>query len=231
MGEMRQLLERDGAVRLEGLINQSLGEWKAATKPFLELGKPGHRISGSTIVAALANDICETSAFQNAASGSWSPVRAIAFNKSKNANWSLGWHQDRTIAVKRRQRVEGFDVWSIKDGLTHVEPPFSLLERMVTMRLHLDEVGADNAPLLVAKGSHRLGKLEEAEIDGVIERSMVYPCHAEAGDGWLYATPILHASARSEGKRPRRVIQIDFSQDALPGDLEWAGIGYSGAQP
>jgi len=28
------------------------------------------------------------------------PVRAIMFDKTPGANWSLGWHQDRTIAVR-----------------------------------------------------------------------------------------------------------------------------------
>ena len=30
------------------------------------------------------------------------PVRAILFDKTATKNWSLGWHQDRTIAVKER---------------------------------------------------------------------------------------------------------------------------------
>jgi hypothetical protein len=35
------------------------------------------------------------------------PVRAILFDKSAEQNWSLGWHQDRTIAVRQRIDVEG----------------------------------------------------------------------------------------------------------------------------
>jgi hypothetical protein len=36
------------------------------------------------------------------------PVRAILFDKSGEQNWSLGWHQDRTIAVRQRTDVDGF---------------------------------------------------------------------------------------------------------------------------
>ena len=36
------------------------------------------------------------------------PVRAILFDKTAETNWALGWHQDRTICVKRRVEVEGF---------------------------------------------------------------------------------------------------------------------------
>ena len=78
------------------------------------------------------------------------PVRAVFFNKSSKANWAVGWHQDRTIAVRQRVDSPGFEIWSRKNGLLHVEPPFSLLERMITVRVHLDDVGPDNAPLLIA---------------------------------------------------------------------------------
>ncbi len=30
------------------------------------------------------------------------PVRAIAFDKTRGSNWSVPWHQDRTIAVDRK---------------------------------------------------------------------------------------------------------------------------------
>lgn len=152
------------------------------------------------------------------------PVRAILFDKSARANWALGWHQDRTIAVRARADVAGFGPWTRKQGLVHVEPPFALLEAMVTMRVHLDDVPQDNAPLLVAPGSHRLGKLREAEIEDAVARCGIFTCTAAAGDVWLYATPILHASAASAIARRRRVLQVDFAAGHLPGGLEWAGL-------
>jgi hypothetical protein len=87
------------------------------------------------------------------------PVRAILFDKSEAANWSLAWHQDRTICVRKRVEVDGFGPWSVKAGLHHVAPPFDLLARMVTLRVHLDDVPATNAPLLIAPGSHRHGRV------------------------------------------------------------------------
>ena len=65
------------------------------------------------------------------------PVRAILFDKSAQRNWSLGWHQDRTIAVRHRIDVDGF-AWSVKSGMIHVEPPIDLLVGMVTVRVHLN---------------------------------------------------------------------------------------------
>lgn len=224
MGENGLSLQTDGAVRLPELVASDLGVWKRATRPFFDLGKPGHRISGSPQLADLAARIAKGTSFTAQLGSGWKCVRAIAFNKTPNSNWSLAWHQDRTIAVAQRETVRDFDMWSAKDGLTHVEPPFELLERMVTLRVHLDVVDADNAPLLVARGSHRLGKVSEERIDEAVSRSSVLECHAKAGDGWLYATPVLHASARSTSISERRIIHLDFSRDTLPKPLEWAGI-------
>ena len=153
------------------------------------------------------------------------PVRAILFDKNDAANWVLGWHQDRTIAVRKRVDVEGFANWTLKAGIPHVEPPFGVLERMVTARIHLDRVSGDNGPLLIIPGSHRLGRLTEDEIGGVVTAGGQYTCLASGGDMWLYATPIVHASEASRHPTGRRVLQLDFSADKLPGALEWAGVG------
>jgi hypothetical protein len=83
------------------------------------------------------------------------PVRAILFDKTAAANWALPWHQDRTVAVRERVDVPGFGPWTVKAGMPHVAPPVAVLAGMATLRIHLDPVTADNAPLLVAPGSHR----------------------------------------------------------------------------
>jgi hypothetical protein len=151
------------------------------------------------------------------------PVRAILFDKSATANWSLGWHQDRTVAVRERQDVPGYGPWTVKQSILHVAPPFAVIERMATLRIHLDDVPADNAPLLIAPGSHR-GLVPEAEIDAAVARHGSHTCLAQRGDIWAYATPILHASAAAQGDRRRRVLQVDYAADPLDAPLEWLGI-------
>ena len=152
------------------------------------------------------------------------PVRAILFDKTPGTNWALGWHQDRTVAVQARHELPGWGPWSVKRGIQHVEPPFALIERMATLRVHLDPVPADNAPLLIAPGSHRLGRIAEPEIAAVVARCGTVACLAERGDVWTYATPILHASAASTGHAHRRVLQVDYLADALPAPLAWVGV-------
>jgi hypothetical protein len=90
-------------------------------------------------------------------------VRILAFDKTPETNWGVPWHQDRTVAVKRRVDVDGFGPWSVKAGMPHVAPPEALLEAMFSLRLHLDDCGRQNGPLKIAPGSHRLGRLPVRE--------------------------------------------------------------------
>lgn len=152
------------------------------------------------------------------------PVRAVLFDKSAAMNWNLGWHQDRTIVVRERLDVPDFGPWSKKAGLQHVEPPFEVIERMVTLRLHLDPVDHDDAPLIIAPGSHRLGKIAVDKVAEIAVSLEPVSCLAEAGDIWLYSTPILHASQPAARPRRRRVLQIDYAGEDLPGGLVWLGI-------
>jgi hypothetical protein len=153
------------------------------------------------------------------------PVRAVMFDKSASSNWAVGWHQDRTIAVRVRREVARFGPWSIKAGVHHVEPPFDILEGMITLRVHLDDCNADNAPLLIAPGSHRIGRIASADAARIAAGLGSYACKAAAGDVWAYATPILHSSCRAQRPSRRRVLQVDYAADDLPGGLEWLGLG------
>jgi ectoine hydroxylase-related dioxygenase (phytanoyl-CoA dioxygenase family) len=95
---------------------------------------------------------------------------------------------------------------------------------MVTLRAHLDDVPATNAPLLIAPGSHTLGRIPVSDIDEIVKRCGTRSCLAVAGDVWLYATPILHASEAASAPTSRRVLQVDFAAEALPNGLEWLGV-------
>jgi ectoine hydroxylase-related dioxygenase (phytanoyl-CoA dioxygenase family) len=86
------------------------------------------------------------------------------------------------------------------------------------------DVPESNAPLLVAPGSHLLGKIAVGEVDAAVGRCGTMTCLADAGDVWIYSTPIVHASKAASDPRQRRVLQVDFSADELPGGLEWLGV-------
>lgn len=214
----------DGAQRLDQAARAMLPAIERAIAP-LPGDRPGLRLHDIPVLGALLASMGGIGAAVTPFAGAAArPVRAILFDKNPAANWSLAWHQDRTISVRERRDLPGFGPWTIKSGLLHVAPPFALLERMVTIRVHLDDVPADNAPLLIAPGSHRFGLVREEAIDAVVAQCGVHACEAQAGDIWIYATPILHASEAARLPKARRVLQVDYAAFDLPGGLEWSGI-------
>src|SRR5262249_29214919 len=79
-------------------------------------------------------------------------VDGMLFNKTVRANWKVTWHQDLSIPVRCRASVPGFGPWSAKAGVAYVQPPVSVLESMLALRLHLDDTGEDNGALRVVSG-------------------------------------------------------------------------------
>lgn len=149
------------------------------------------------------------------------PVRAIWFNKSAEANWLVAWHQDLAIAVRERIETPGFEAWSVKEGVPHVQPPAAVLERMLTVRIHLDDADERNGALRVIAGSHRLGRLNAEQIANLREERGETLCAAAAGDALLMRPLLLHASGRSTNDRPRRVLHLEYAGEDLPDGLGW----------
>lgn len=213
-----------GARRFRGAVTRDLADLQVALE-HLPTNRAGVRISGiDRLHRFLAPEGSVGSIAANVLGPASRPVRAILFDKTPETNWSLAWHQDRTICVRRRIDVDGFGPWTIKDGMQHVAPPFGILAHMVTLRVHIDDVPASNAPLLIAPGSHTEGRIPVGAIAEVVRRRGTRTCIAEAGNIWLYATPILHASETATSPLHRRVLQIDFAAADLPGGLEWLGV-------
>lgn len=147
-------------------------------------------------------------------------VRGILFDKVQGANWTLGWHQDSAIAVRRKIDVPGFEAWSVKAGAVQVQPPAEILARMLTLRVHLDDCGVDNAPLRVVPGSHAHGWLDDA-IGDWTRRVDEETCLVRAGGAVAMRPLLLHASARARTPSHRRVLHIEYAAEELPGGLEW----------
>ncbi len=144
-------------------------------------------------------------------------VRSTLFDKPESSNWAVPWHQDVTIEVQARHEMEGFGPWSVKDGLISVQPPSAVLEKMLTLRLHLDDTDEENGALLVEPSSHLHGRLR---IQDIIAENPV-TCSCRAGEILMMKPLLFHASNRSVCDRPRRVLHLDFAYETLPAPLVW----------
>ncbi|CAG7856368.1 hypothetical protein MCAMS1_00820 [biofilm metagenome] len=152
---------------------------------------------------------------------SFALVRAIIFNKTPTTNWFVTWHQDKTIAVSERISEIGWEPWSLKDGVHHVQPPISILENMVTIRIHLDRANKENGCLKVVPFSHKLGILKQDGIAEHTQNSEAVFCEVDKGDALIMQPLLLHSSSKCIAPNNRRVLHLEYSNYLLPNGLKW----------
>ena len=147
-------------------------------------------------------------------------ARAILFNKTADSNWKVSWHQDVVDCGQRTRGRRRIRAMVIKDGVSHVRPPVAVLEKMLAVRLHLDDCGEDNGPLRVLPGTHTRGVLSDAEIV-TMSKDEEFVCSVKRGDAILMRPLVLHASSPARISKGRRVIHIEFASGALAPPLQW----------
>jgi ectoine hydroxylase-related dioxygenase (phytanoyl-CoA dioxygenase family) len=150
-------------------------------------------------------------------------VRAIFFDKTADANWKVPWHQDLTIAVKEKRDAKGFSAWTRKAGIQHVQPPVEILEKMVTLRFHLDDADETNGALKVIPKSYKSGRLSAEEIKSRRQANEMRLCSVKKGDCLIMRPLILHASSAGTNPQNRRVVHLEFAAGDLPNGLDWYG--------
>lgn len=218
-------LARDGFAIVRNRFNtDQIAALRAAIEPLLQAQSPAgirglaskvaavRELSESTAVRAIVEPILGLDARL---------IRSVLFNKNQETNWQVAWHQDLAIAVQRKIETAGFVSWSEKEGVIHVQAPISVLENMLTVRLHLDAADERNGALWVSPGSHRFGRIPASEAAALAERQGKRLCAMQAGDVLLLRPLVLHASRKAVSDHPRRVIHLEFAGAALPAPLVW----------
>lgn len=209
----RAVLDPDRVTLLRRELEPLLaGCGSAGLRGIAEKSRAVQELAHSNRVRELVNEVLGNGA---------RPVRSILFNKHPESNWRVTWHQDLSIAVEERHEVEGYSNWSMKDGVVHVQPPDAVLERMVTIRLHLDDADETNGALIVSPGSHRDGRMGAAQAAERATQVGTHLCAVKAGDALLMKPLILHASRKATSPRPRRVIHLEYANIELPRPLQW----------
>jgi len=148
-------------------------------------------------------------------------IRAILFNKTLDQNWPVAWHQDKTVIVNTPFEQDNWVHWSLKAGKPHVQPPLSVLEKMVTVRIHLDDATAQNGCLRVIPCSHKKGILQQKQVLELAKNSDAIDCVTLAGDALVMKPLIIHASNKSVLNSDRRIIHLEFSDYQLPKGINW----------
>jgi ectoine hydroxylase-related dioxygenase (phytanoyl-CoA dioxygenase family) len=135
-------------------------------------------------------------------------VKSINFDKPGDSNWFVPYHQDFTISVDKRLKLDGYGLWTTKQNQFAVQPPLNILEDNFTIRINLDEANGENGALKVVPTSHLKGIYRAEKIDWNEESE--FQCHVKVG-GVMFMKPLLlHASNRTTNGMKRRVIHIEF---------------------
>ncbi|HET6374016.1 MAG TPA: phytanoyl-CoA dioxygenase family protein, partial [Candidatus Polarisedimenticolia bacterium] len=143
------------------------------------------------------------------------PFAATLFDKSPSANWLVAWHQDAVLPLREQRAAAGWGPWSKKAGVIYARAPVTALERVVALRLHLDDSTASNGPLRVLPGSHLHGVLSAAAIARFAAQLTPVECAARKGDALVMRPLLLHASSKSRLPVPRRVLHLEYASATI----------------
>lgn len=138
-------------------------------------------------------------------------IQCNYFNKDFESNWFVTLHRDLSVPVKRKLNVEGWSGWSVKEGITYVQPPREILNTLLAVRVHLEDNNSENGALQLVPKSHVNDDMNEEKV----------LCEVNCGGVLVMRPLLLHASSKSlQGKR--RVLHFVFAPPKLPNGLEWA---------
>jgi len=143
------------------------------------------------------------------------PLRAVGFNKSKEMNWSLPWHQDRIIAMAEKISHPDYKNWSRKSGIWHCEPKPAILGQMAFAYIAFDNIDDGMGGLEMAEGTHKFGSIPEGEIETQLKTAVKIRPDMKIGEVILVSALTLHRSAPMTTIGKRRSLRLDFARPAL----------------
>jgi ectoine hydroxylase-related dioxygenase (phytanoyl-CoA dioxygenase family) len=148
-------------------------------------------------------------------------IQCTLFDKTEQKNWLVALHQDLSVPVKEPVQHPSLGVWSLKEGQHYVQAPSELLEKLVAVRLHLDDCGPENGPLRVVPHSHIQGRLDSVAAQRVRSKQVEVVCTLSKGDALLFRPLLLHASSKAKSPSRRRVLHFLFAPAAPGYGLRW----------
>jgi ectoine hydroxylase-related dioxygenase (phytanoyl-CoA dioxygenase family) len=189
------------------------------TSARLERTKAGARhVLGVPVVGDLAADARMVAIATGFVGPGAVPFRATLFDKSPAANWLVVWHQDTALPLRERVADAAWGPWSSKAGVLYAHAPAWALERVVALRVSLDDSSGTNGPLRVLPDTHLRGVLSDVAIEQLARSATPVDCIARRGAVVAMRPLTVHASSKSIDDRPRRVLHIEYAATVDLGD-------------
>jgi len=148
-------------------------------------------------------------------------VQCTFFEKSVDRNWLVSLHQDLSILVYEKLDHPALTGWSEKEGGIFVQPPAEVLQKIVAVRLHVDECSSNDGPLKVVPGSHNHGRINQETALSLRTANGEVICPVARGAAMLMRPLLLHSSSKASRQSKRRVLHFLFAPKSLPFGLRW----------
>lgn len=219
---MLSAFHENGYAMVEAVLDAGQCQALIDRVPTAELARAGSRnLLHDARCARLAVYLKENEAIVAYLPAAAVAVQCTLFDKSRAKNWLVALHQDVSIPVRERTTHPECTGWSEKEGMLFVQPPISVLESLVAVRVHLDDCGPGAGALRVVPGSHRHGRLAKGEAREQRRGRGEFECFANRGDALLMRPLLLHASSKAAAAVRRRVLHFVFGPPELPHGLRW----------
>ena len=219
--ELVEKLERQGAMSVRAVLDESKLEilWSSIrpeTAAGAVRGRSGDAYGARGLlterpeieaalakmgIAALAARILGAAVF---------PIDATFFDKRADVNWAVPAHQDVVVPIPAGAPASAIRNARERHGIRYGEPADQVLKELVAVRVHFDDAGADNGGLAIVQGSHRGGRLTDAEV-GAFPPEVFRPFDCRAGDVLLMKPLVVHRSGRSSLPARRRVLHVLYA--------------------
>ncbi len=148
-------------------------------------------------------------------------VQSTLFDKTVAKNWLVPLHQDLSIPVRERFENIHLSGWCHKESILYVQPPVDVLEKLVAIRVHIDDCNSDNGALRVVPGSHDRGRISSSDIATIKINNGEELCVVKQGGALIMRPLLLHASSKATNPNRRRVLHFLFGSASLPLGLQW----------
>jgi ectoine hydroxylase-related dioxygenase (phytanoyl-CoA dioxygenase family) len=113
--------------------------------------------------------------------------------------------------LQKKNESVGWGPWSVKQGVVYAHAPAPALEKVLALRIHLDDSTLENGPLRILPGTHEMGVLSDDSIQQATTQITATECVVPRG-GILAMRPlVVHASSKSQIPKPRRVLHIEYA--------------------
>ncbi len=139
------------------------------------------------------------------------PFKATLFKKTGKANWLVAFHQDTALPLEGKTEETGWGPFSLKEGVIFAHAPTSALQKILAIRIHLDASLEENGPLRVIANSHHKRILDDQEFARIVKDGEEVKCLVGRGGVIAMSPLIFHASSKSIGNQPRRVLHIEYA--------------------